>query len=147
MRQIFRISNVRVELTAPDLDGDGITGGVERLEIGGVSEVIPVQQKSETAEAVENLNKDQEDSSRLSTMDFLSRINPNEYEAMTKIDILIALRFLPKSVTWINRSKMRKSVSLKGEGRKEFINLATGNQQVQNDRSGLAKLFGRKKEE
>lgn len=147
-RNIYKVGKVRIQLTNPDLDGDGVTGGVEQVSRSGWDEIIPAQQKSETAEATENLNKDVLDNSRLSTMDFLSRINPAEYDPMTKIDVLIALRFLPKSTAWINRTKMRKSVSLSGEGRREFVDLFTGQKEAEANRMAKAAGFftGKKKD-
>lgn len=144
MRTIYKIGKTRVELLPPDLDNDGRIGGIEKVQMrGSLSEVIPAQQKSETAEAMENLNKDIVDNSRLSSMDFLSRIHPAEYHGMTRIDILIALKFLPSDTSMINRSKMRKSISLQGEGRKEIVSMATGNQAMQNERfSKLRSFFG-----
>lgn len=139
---IFKVGHTRIKLQGVDLDGDGksTTEVVSRI-----SDIIRPDQKSETAESIENINKDVIDASRLSTMDFLSRINPHEYDAMTKIDVLIAYQFLPISASWINRTKMRKSVSLKGLGREEIVKIVQGMEEKQVKKSGfIDRLMGKK---
>lgn len=133
-------------MQAEDLDKDGKVGGIENLSRN--MDIIRPQQKSETAESIENINKDVIDASRLSTMDFLSRINPHEYEAMTKIDVLIAYQFLPISASWINRTRMRKSISLKGLGREEIVKIVQGMEEKQVKKSGfIDRMLGKNKEQ
>ena len=59
------------------------------------------------------------------------RIDPAQYHAMCKVDALIGMKFLPTSVSIVNRSLMRKSVSIGGEGRKEFVQVVAGQQEKQ----------------
>ena len=148
-RTIYKVGSTRIELINPDLDGDGETGGIEKVQMKGFDDMIPASQKSETAEASEILNSDKlEGDSRLSSMDFMSNIPRSEYDAMTKVDVLIAMKFLSSSASWINRVRMRKSKSIDGQGIDKFVQLHTGMREAEVSRMDRVKsFFSGKKEE
>jgi len=129
--EVFNIDGIRMRIVNPDLDKDGTTGGIEDVERKTVEELTRPQTKSDMGEAVAELNKDRIDDSRLSTIDFLSRIDPSQYHAMCKVDALIGMKFLPTSVSIVNRSLMRKSVSIDGKGRQEYVQVVSGQQEKQ----------------
>ena len=116
----------KIEIVPTDLDGDGKVRGVERL--GNTNSMIPVKETSEMGDALTEFNKDDVSMDRLSSIDFRTRINPFELPSMIALDSLIGMGVIPIRAGILNRVKMRKSVSLNGEGRKEFVNLVVGKQ-------------------
>jgi len=121
------LGNVKTKIIPLDLDGDGQTGGVEALS--QQSNVIPVKETSELGDAITEFNKDDLSGDRLSSIDFRSRINNFEIAPMIALDSLIGMGFIPTKAGILNRVKMRKSVSLGGAGRKEFVDIVVGKTQ------------------
>lgn len=147
--RIYTINGQRLKLVGADVNKDGMTDKTEEISRANIDDVVPVQRSTEMGEALSEMNKDIIDLvTRQSSIDFLSEISPHEYDAMCRLDALIALRLLPTSVLTINRSKMRKSVSLKRQGRKEFVDLVSGKQDLDEKRgNALRNFMGFKKKE
>lgn len=118
------INGVKIATKAPDLDGDGQTGGIE--EINKFKKVLPAKESTELGEAIMEFNRDDVSDDRLSSIDFRSRIDPFELTPMVALDSLIGMGIIPVNCGILNRVKMRKSVSIKGQGRKEFVDIVTG---------------------
>lgn len=134
------LGNVKTEIKPMDLDGDGETGGVEVLH--QQSNVIPVKETSELGDAIVEFNKDDLSSDRLSSIDFRSRINHFEIAPMIALDSLIGMGFIPTKAGILNRVKMRKSVSLGGAGRKEFVDIVVGKTQRDSQMKSGQNLIG-----
>jgi len=126
MKYIPKINGVRIELVAADLDKDGITGGTEQVQQSFDKGQVPIKESTELGDALTEFNKDDVTSERLSSIDFKSRINQYELPPMIVLDVLIAMGILTTKCGMLNRVKMRKSVSLEGLGRKEFVDVVTG---------------------
>lgn len=124
IKKFIILGNTKVNITPADLDGDGKVGGVENLiQTDGV---MSVKETSELGDAITEFNKDDVSMDRLSSIDFRSRINEFEIAPMIALDSLIGMGIIPIKAGILNRVKMRKSVSLKGEGRKEFVDIVVG---------------------
>jgi len=119
------INGVKVELVSADLDADGVRGGTEKIEQKFNTSIVPIKEGSELGDAIKEQNKDIV-TDRLSSMDFGSRIDKLEMSPMVALDSLIGLGVIPVDCGKLNRVKMRKSVSIGGEGRREFVDLVTG---------------------
>lgn len=81
-------------------------------------------QKSESAQAIEELNKDDTDDRGMAEIDFKTELTHNQVVALTKLDSLSRLGFLSEEdVEVVTRTFQRKLVSLKRKGRGEAIQL------------------------
>ena len=85
-----------------------------------------INESSQIADTLKELNDDKLDDSSFSSIDTKTRLIENEVSSIVTIDGLVALNFLPKEISVITRSKKRLAVSLKGEGRKEIVQIASG---------------------
>jgi len=85
-----------------------------------------IQESSDISEVIKELNNDKLDSDSFSSIDTKTRLTTIDISKIVTIDGLVALRFLPKEVSVITRSKKRLAVSLNGEGRKEIVQVANG---------------------
>lgn len=138
-KHIVIIDGTRMELHPVDVDKDNITGGTEKVHRASSNPVMPVTESTELKDALEKFNLD-EVKGRLSSMDFLSRIDKYESTPMIALDSLIGMQIIPQDCGILNRVKMRKSVSINGEGRKEFVDIVVGKKD-QDMQKGLAAGF------
>ena len=123
------IDGIRTELVAADLDRDGVVGGTEKVQQKFDSGQVPIKESTELGDALTEFNRDDISKERLSSIDFKSRIDPLELPPMIVLDVLIAMGVLTAKCGMLNRVKMRKSVSLKGLGRGEYVDIVTGKKQ------------------
>lgn len=121
---IFIIDGTKVQIVPSDLDRDGKVGGIEK--ISKLRDVINAKDSTELGDALTDLNRDEITEDRLSSVDFRSRIDPFEMTPMVALDALIGMGVLPVRAGVLNRVKMRKSVSLKGQGRQEQVDVIVG---------------------
>ena len=99
---------------------------------------IHIKEKSELAEAMEELNKDvAEDQSGMTGIDLRANLHFTEISSLLALDTLSRMAFLPPEVNWLTRQKKRLSVSKGGLGRMQIVQLATGNAQNKNIANGL----------
>jgi len=124
-KNVIVLNGVRTELVSADLDKDGKTGGTEKIKQTFDKSILPVKESTELGDAIKEQNKDII-SDRLSSMDFGSRIDKLEMPPMIALDSLIGMGVIPVECGKLNRVKMRKSVSIQGQGRREFVDLVTG---------------------
>lgn len=124
------IDGIRTELIAADLDKDGTVGGTEKIQQKIDTGQIPIKESTELGDALTEFNRDDVTKERLSSIDFKSRIDPLELPPMIVLDVLIAMGVLTTKCGMLNRVKMRKSVSLKGLGRGEFVDIVTGKKEM-----------------
>ena len=126
---IYKVNGVKIKLTEPDLDGDGVRGDIEVLERQGFRDMgqTEILQNSDTKESMKELNEDVIDKdTNLSSIDMKSRLNIFDLSSIVAIDSLVALKVYPSNVLMITRSRKRNSVSINGLGRQEQVQIATG---------------------
>lgn len=125
-KTVIVVNGIRTELVAADLDRDGVTGGTEKIQQNFDTGTMPIKETTELGEALQEFNRDDVNKERLSSIDFMARIDNYEMPSMVGFDSLIGLKTVPIECGVILRTKMRKSVSLKGLGRGEFVDIVTG---------------------
>ena len=126
MKKIFSFDGIKVEITPPDLDGDGEVGGIETIQKQSYAEQDIVQ-TGELSESIKELFKDDIDpNTRMSALDMRTRIHPIESAPMVVWDTLVSMRILPKSALMLTTKKSRYAVSLNGQGRKEIRDITIG---------------------
>jgi hypothetical protein len=91
-----------------------------------ISQIVRPPETTELGDALKEMNRDDVSRDRLASIDFRTRIHPLELPPMIALDSLIGLKVVPVRCGVLNRVKMRKSVSLQGQGRKEFVEMVTG---------------------
>lgn len=122
---IFKIDNMRMRIQNVDLDGDGVTGGVENVPSVS-SNVHYMKDTTELGEALEHQNKDTADERGFNSVDFSARINNFQYAPLVAVDMVATMKVISSKSRDVVRHIMRKSVSLEGKGREEFVNVVTG---------------------
>jgi len=90
------------------------------------SQIQQVQEVSDMAQTIRELNLDSIDKDKFSSIDMKSRLHPEEISAILCGDTLISMGFLPISVSYLTRSKKRLSVSELGKGREEVVAISQG---------------------
>lgn len=134
------LNGIKIKLVNPDLDNDGEIGGEEKIEKNFNKSLVPIKEGSELGDAIKEQNKDIV-ADRLSSMDFASRIDKLEMSPMIALDTLIGMGVIPIECGKLNRVKMRKSVSIGGEGRREFVDLVVGKKE-QDMKAGFGSKLG-----
>lgn len=134
MRQSLRLDGTRVKLVAADLDGDGIVDERESLtRRGHDAGVTHINESTELKDAIVEFNKDEKNDEGLSSIDFMGNIqNIFEMPPLIALDSSVGLRVIPSRSAIIGRILMRKNVSFKSEGRKQYVDLVTGKKQADN---------------
>jgi len=135
------MDGVRVKLIPFDIDGDGVAGEVESISTHKEQGVIDIRERSELGEALEYQNKDITDSSKLSSVDFVSRISPFQLSALVAVDTIASMGVISKDAKTVVRNLMRKSVSIDGKGRQEFVDVVVGKKEFE-IRKGMGNLAG-----
>jgi hypothetical protein len=84
-------------------------------------------QPTELGQVVEFMNQDIIDpSTRMSSIDMMSRLHSLEISQITVVDFLVAMRFLPVSVLPMTRQLKRLKVSQDGKSRGEIVEIVAG---------------------
>lgn len=125
-KNVIIVNGIKTELVAADLDKDSVTGGTEKVHQSFDQGVTPIKESTELGDALTKFSEDVVDKERLSSIDFMARIDPFEMPSMVGFSSLIGLKVIPIESGILVRNKMRKSVSLKGLGRGEFVDVVTG---------------------
>lgn len=141
---IYKIDGIRMQLAQPDVDGDGNAGGIEKIESHRDMGVVNFQDKSELGEALEHQNKDTENERGMSSVDFISRINEIQHGSMSAVTYLARAHVISQTARDLVTDLMRKSVSLQGKGREEFVQVVVGNT-VKKQQQGMQNLGGQVK--
>lgn len=133
--QMLLVDGVPLQYVPPDLDGDGVVGGVEKIQAAGVQSMV---QPSELGDSLKELNKDIiETNTNQSGIDMRSRLHPIEVSSLLAIDGLVAMKFLPQEVLLISRQKKRLAVSIDGLGRKEIVEIVRSKRDHDSKMSGV----------
>lgn len=122
------LDGVSMQLQKPDIDGDGVTGGVERIKQRFTDEnTTNIIQPTELGESLKELNSDHiEPNTRMSGIDMRSRLHYIEANSILALDALVALGILPTRTLAFSRQKKRLSVSVSGKGREEIVQIVAG---------------------
>jgi len=124
---IIRLDGIPIRLEAPDLNKDGKKGGIETIEYQPMSGTTQIIQPTELGESLKSLNDDTiETDTRMSGIDMRARLHPIEVGSILCLDALVSLRVLPTRCLAFTRQKKRLSVSIKGKGREEMVNIVAG---------------------
>ena len=111
----------------------------------GESGRVNVNEVSDIAESLKELNKDEINEKQLSAIDLRCRIESSELSGILTIDTLIGFRVLPAECQNFTLRKKRLSVSLNGKGRDEIVQMVIGDvkkKQQQGFGGKLKGLFG-----
>ena len=122
------IDGIRTKLVNPDLDNDGITGGIEKITKKFSDDgVISVNQNSELEGSLKELNADSiNPDTRMSQIDMRSRLHAIEISSVLAVDVLVGFSVLPQKCLILSTQKKRLNVSEQGQGRKEMVELVAG---------------------
>jgi len=96
-----------------------------------------VTENTELGEALRELNLDKVENNRMSGIDMRARLHYLEVSNILALDTLVAFKLLPQDVLSFTRQKKRLSVSLKGEGRTEIVQIV-GGKQDREEKAGLS---------
>ncbi len=127
-KRIISLDGIPTVLVNPDLDGDGVTGGVERVVKKFADEgVTNINQNSELEGSLKELNADAiNPETRMSQIDMRSRLHEIEVSSVLAVDTLVGFGVLPKKCLTLSTQKKRLNVSLDGKGRQEMVELVAG---------------------
>ncbi len=124
---IINLDGVQIEVIPPDLDNDGIVGGVEKVTQKFDSGITNVTQSTELEGSLKELNADMVNpETRMSAIDMRTRLHPIEISSVLAIDALVALGVLPQKCLPLSTQKKRLNVSEHGKGRQEMVELVAG---------------------
>ncbi|MAH51517.1 hypothetical protein CMI37_37220 [Candidatus Pacearchaeota archaeon] len=121
------LDGIKTRLVATDLDGDGITGGVEKITQKFSDSVTNITQGTELEGSLKELNADAINAeTRMSQIDMRTRLASFEISAVLAVDSLVALGVLPQKCLPLSTQKKRLNVSQAGKGREEMVQLVAG---------------------
>ncbi|KKL12364.1 hypothetical protein LCGC14_2536490 [marine sediment metagenome] len=125
---IISLDGIPTRLVNPDLNGDGVTGGVENIVKKFTDDgVTSIQQNSELEGSLKELNADEiNPNTRMSQIDMRSRLHAIEISAVLAVDALVAFGVLPQKCLTLSTQKKRLNVSEGGQGRHEMVELVAG---------------------
>lgn len=142
---IVNLDGIRIILEAADLDGDGVTGGIESITQRFDKGITPILQPTELGDSLKELNKDDiEVTTRMSGIDMRARLHPIEIASILALDALVSLGVCPTKCLAFTRQKKRLSVSLAGKGREEIVNIVAGKRE-QDAKAGFSGMGDRVK--
>lgn len=122
----YLLDGIRINIIPADLDGDGMTGGIENIR--HQPDETDALQQSELKEVIAELNLDKLDKEGLSPIDMKTNLSAMEKTAYHAFDALITMGFLPKSASALSRIGKRLNISIGGAGRAQIVDLV-GRQQ------------------
>ena len=122
-----RIDGVRIQVHAADVDGDGITGGIERVNQQLGDDSRELVQPTDMGEVIGNLKEDKlDESTGMSSVDFISNLHPLEVPSLIGIDTLVGFSILPRQCLNLTRQVKRLRVSQGARGREDIVRCVTG---------------------
>ncbi len=147
MKETLVLDGIKLELTPADLDEDGVTGGIEKIEqkFNSDAGITPITQPTELGDTLKELNLDSiEPVSRMSGIDMRSRLHKSEVSSVLALDALVSLGVLPTKCLAFTRQKKRLAVSLDGKGRDDIVNIVAGKREDEAKRGmgGMGERIG-----
>jgi len=140
---VITLDGVKTKLIPTDLDGDGISGGVENIPQKFSDSVTNITQGTELEGSLKELNADEvNQETRMSQIDMRTRLASFEISAVLAVDSLVALGVLPQKCLPLSTQKKRLNVSLAGKGREEMVELVSGKREQDAKMSGFGGGFG-----
>jgi len=125
---IITIDGIKTKVRPPDIDGDGQIGGVELLNQRFDTGTQDIVQPTELGESLRELNDDSiAQDTRMSGIDMRSNLHHMEIPGILAIDALVAFKFLPINCLSFTRQKKRLAVSLNAFGRRNIVDIVSGN--------------------
>lgn len=137
---LYKIDGIKLKLTPTDVDMDGEVGGIEKVKSHADSSIMHIKESTELGEALQFQNKDVENADRFSDVDFISRIDPFQLAPLVVVETLATMGVISRDSRKIVRHVMRKSVSLKGKGRQEYVDVVVGKMARDASRGGVQQL-------
>lgn len=135
------LDGIKTKLVPTDLDGDGITGGIEKIDQKFSDSVTNITQGTELEGSLKELNADQINiDTRMSAIDMRTRLASFEISAVLAVDSLVALGVLPQKCLPLSTQKKRLNVSEGGKGREEMVQLVAGKREQDAKMSGMGGL-------
>ena len=136
--KIIVIDGVKTKLIPADLDGDGVTGGIEKIPQKFADSVTNITQGTELEGSLKELNLDDINAdTRMSAIDMRTRLASFEISAVLAVDSLVALGVLPQKCLPLSTQKKRLNVSLGGKGREEMVQLVAGKREQDAKAGGM----------
>lgn len=127
VNQVINLDGIKMQVEAADLDGDGKTGGVEKIQQTYDEGIQPVVQPTELGDSLNQLNLDNlETNTRMSGIDLRTRLHHAEIASVLALDALVSLGVLPTKCLAFTRQKKRLAVSIEGKGREDIVNIVAG---------------------
>lgn len=124
---MITLDGVKTKVIPADLDGDGETGGIERIPQKFSDNVTNITQETELGGSLRELNSDGiNPETRMSAIDMRTRLASFEISAVLAVDSLVALGVLPQKCLPLSTQKKRLNVSEGGKGREEMVTLVAG---------------------
>ena len=121
------LDGVKIKVVPTDLDKDGVTGGIEKVEQKFSDSVTNITQGTELEGSLKELNLDSiNPETRMSQIDMRTRLASFEISAVLAVDSLVALGVLPQKCLPLSTQKKRLNVSEGGKGREEMVQLVAG---------------------
>lgn len=126
------LDGVGIKVVPPDLDGDGVVGGVEVVEDRHFS-VVPAHVPSELGESLKELHKDVlETDSGMSGIDMRANISLGSLPALTGIDTLVRLGAYSKGALGFTQQWKRNTKSIDGLGSHQIVEMTAGKKALEN---------------
>lgn len=134
---VIILDGIKTEITPPDVDGDGVTGGVEKITPFQDEGITSISQPTELGESLKELNKDDiEVQTRMTGIDMRSRLHHSEISSVLALDALVAIGCCHSKMLSFTRQKKRLSVSLEGKGRDDIVNIVSGKKEMEKQTLG-----------
>ena len=141
MRSVIVLDGIRMSLRPPDIDGDGVIGGIETVNQKIDTGMTSINQPTELGESLRELNLDNiEPNTRMSGIDMRARLHYLEASSVLALDALVALKVLPIDCLAFSRQKKRLSVSIAGKGREEIVEIVGGKRELDAKKSGFGDM-------
>lgn len=152
---IIIMDGTRTELqTQIDLNRDGKIDETETLmrQPNAHQNTTHITEPSELNEVIKELNADVLDDNNMSSIDLKSNLHPIEVPFILAFDALVSFKVFPKRSLIFTRQKKRLAVSEGALGRKNSVDIATGQREHEENKSGgmgsaFKKLMGGKKKD
>lgn len=127
------IEGIPIQITLPDLDGDGITNERESIpNINLQGDITPIIQPTEMGEVIRDINSDTIDpETRQSGIDLRANILPISHISLTALESLVSMKICPSNCLGFTRQFKRNSVSINAMGRNNTVDIVAGKKQLE----------------
>jgi hypothetical protein len=127
-------------LVPRDIDRDGRVNEAESVKSYKDKGMIDLKDSTELGETLGHLNKDIENNRRLSSVDFISRLNGLQIPAISCVEFITAHGVISRDAKEITRIIKRNVISLEGKGRDDIVNIAVGKTERDIRKAGIHNL-------